>query len=742
MAKTLVLAEKPSVGRELARVLGSNQKMNGYQEGPRYLVTWALGHLVTLATPEEYDKKYEKWELEVLPIIPEPIKLVVIPESARQYNVVKQLMQRPDVTDLVIATDAGREGELVARWIMEKANWRKPVQRLWISSQTDLAIKEGFQKLKPGREYENLYHSAQARSVADWLVGFNVSRALTCRYNAQLSAGRVQTPTLAMIAGREEEIRRFQPQPFYTITARCNGFTATRRDHSNNTRLSDLALAETITNKCRQAKQVQVRQIKKEQKREAPPLLFDLTELQREANRRFSYTAKQTLQFMQRLYEEHKLLTYPRTDSRYLSNDILPTLNLRLRSLAASAAYGKLAAPFVSKKITAKPRFINDAKVTDHHAIIPTEQPVNWLNLTADEKRIYDLVVRRFLAVLSEDFLYEQTEVTLDLAAEIFTARGKVVTSAGWKNIYDQSLFSSNEESDDEEEEEEDRKDKQQTLPPLQEGQRLPVTEVQLLTGSTKPPKRYTEATLLSAMEHPAKFMTDNKLQSIIEEVNGIGTPATRAEIIERLFTANYCERRGKEIFPLSKGEQLLKLAPSDLKSPTLTAEWEQKLTLISKGTLKDKTFIDEMKAYTQKLVNDVKQFVGDYHHDNMTHTRCPNCGKFLLEVNGKKGKMLVCQDRECGYRENLSFLSNARCPNCHKKLEVFGDGEKKIYSCKCGFREKYDRFNQMLSENKQHASKAEIQRFEQEQSRRNAASDTSAFALAWQKAHEKEESN
>ncbi|HZW48941.1 MAG TPA: DNA topoisomerase, partial [Bacillota bacterium] len=272
--------------------------------------------------------------------------------------------------------------------------------------------------------------------------------------------------------------------------------------------------------------------------------------------------------------------------------------------------------------------------------------------------------------------------------------------------------------------------------------QRLPVTDVQLYTGSTKPPKRYNEATLLSAMEHPAKFMTDNKLQTIIEEVNGIGTPATRAEIIERLFTANYCERRGKEIYPLSKGEQLLKLAPSDLKSPTLTAQWEQKLTLISKGTLRDKTFIDEMKAYTNKLVNDVKQFAGEYHHDNMTHTRCPNCGKFLLEINGKKGKMLVCQDRECGYRENLSFLSNARCPTCHKKLEVFGDGEKKIYSCKCGFREKYDRFNQMLSENKQHASKAEIQRFEQEQSRRNAETDTSAFALAWQKANGKEKLN
>lgn len=733
MSKTLVLAEKPSVGRELARVLGCTNKQNGFMEGPKYVVTWALGHLVTLATPEEYNKAYAKWEMDHLPIFPEPVKLTVIPQSGRQFQVVRQQMQRADISELVIATDAGREGELVARWIMEKANWRKPVKRLWISSQTDQAIRDGFATLKPGREYEALYHSAQARSLADWLVGFNVSRALTCRYQASLSAGRVQTPTLEMIVAREEEIRRFQPVPYYTLTAKLSEFQALYRNRQNQTHISDRTHAEELQRKCNLSRQAKVTSLKKEQKREAPPLLYDLTELQRDANRRFSFSAKQTLNLMQSLYETHKLLTYPRTDSRYLSSDILPTLLIRVKALTASAAYGKIAAPLQRCSFTGKQRFVNDAKVSDHHAIIPTEQPLNWNALTADEKRIYDLVVRRFLAVLSEDSVYDQTEVQLQIAGETFTAKGKISVSAGWRGIYDAQLFSSDDEDENADE------DKDQSLPPLQQGQTLPVQEVRLDQHMTKPPKRYTEATLLTAMENPGRFIQDQQLRNVLEEANGIGTPATRAEIIERLLSANYCERRGKEFYPLSKGEQLLKLAPPDLKSPILTAQWEQKLTLIAKGKLKDTLFLAEMKEYTKRLVEAVKIAQGEYHHDNMTRTRCPSCGQFLLEVNGKKGKMLVCPDRECGYRQNVSYLSNARCPTCHKKLEVVGEGDKKIYTCKCGFREKYDRFNQMLAENKQQASKSEIKRFEQEQAKRIEKESVSAFALAWQNAQKKE---
>jgi DNA topoisomerase-3 len=536
-----------------------------------------------------------------------------------------------------------------------------------------------------------------------------------------------------MIVAREEEIRRFQPVPYYTLTAKLSEFQALYRNRQNQTRISDRSVAEELQKKCTLSRQAKVTSLKKEQKREAPPLLYDLTELQRDANRRFSFSAKQTLNLMQSLYETHKLLTYPRTDSRYLSSDILPTLLIRVKALTASAAYGKIAAPLQRRSFTGKQRFVNDAKVSDHHAIIPTEQPLNWNALTADEKRIYDLVVRRFLAVLSEDSVYDQTEVQLQIAGETFTAKGKISVSAGWRGIYDAQLFSSDDEDGNADE------DKDQSLPPLQQGQTLPVQEVRLDQHMTKPPKRYTEATLLTAMENPGRFVQDQQLRNVLEEANGIGTPATRAEIIERLLSANYCERRGKEFYPLSKGEQLLKLAPPDLKSPILTAQWEQKLTLIAKSKLKDTLFLAEMKEYTKRLVEAVKIAQGEYHHDNMTRTRCPSCGQFLLEVNGKKGKMLVCPDRECGYRQNVSYLSNARCPTCHKKLEVVGEGEKKIYTCKCGFREKYDRFNQMLAENKQQASKSEIKRFEQEQAKRIEKESVSAFALAWQNAQKKE---
>lgn len=724
MGKILVLAEKPSVGRELARVLGCKQSREGCIEGGNYIVTWALGHLVTLADPEYYGEKYKKWDLETLPMLPAKLDTVVIKETSRQYKVVKNLLRNPAVGELVIATDAGREGELVARWIIEKAGFKKPIKRLWISSQTDRAIKEGFKNLRPAREYDNLYYSALCRSQADWLVGINVTRALTCKFNAQLSAGRVQTPTLAMIVAREDEIRKFSAREYYTVAASLPGFDMFWKDKkSMQGRTFDKAKAEDVSHKI-DGGVMSISEVRREKKRECAPLLYDLTELQRDANRRYSFSAKHTLGIMQRLYEEYKLLTYPRTDSRYITADIVPTLPERLRSIDIGP-YSTFAKAVLRRGVKASKHFVDDTKVSDHHAIIPTEQYVELDRLGADERRVYDLVVKRFLAVLSADFEYEQVTLKAECGGELFTAQGKIILAKGWKAVYD-GAADSDEDEDDE---------KEQSLPDVKKGQNLKIVRVKLGTGKTKPPKRYNEATLLTAMEHPGKFIENSVLRSVMDASNGIGTPATRADIIEKLFAVNYIERHGKDIVPLSKGEQLIGLVPEDLRSPELTAKWEQKLTLISRGALSQKVFTDEIRSYAIKLVGSVKASDANYHHDNMTRTPCPQCGKFMLEINGKRGKMLVCSDRECGYRQNLSYLSNARCPNCHKKLEVFGEGDKKIYICHtCGFREKFGSFNKRLSENHGGASKIEVRKFLN--SKKNEPPAVSAFAQAWAKAN------
>ena len=726
MSKILVLAEKPSVGRELARVLGCKQKHEGFFEGNDYIVTWALGHLVTLADPEYYGDKYKKWELETLPMLPIKLETVVIKETSRQYNAVKNLLRSPMVGELVIATDAGREGELVARWIIEKAGFHKPVKRLWISSQTDKAIKEGFKSLRPAKEYDNLYHSALCRAEADWLVGLNVTRALTCKFNAQLSAGRVQTPTLAMIVEREKEIRRFSAREYYTVTASLPSFDMYWKDKkSMQGRTFDKAKADEVAHKT-EGGTMTITEVRREHKRECAPLLYDLTELQRDANRRYGFTAKQTLGIMQRLYEEYKLLTYPRTDSRYLTADIVPTLNERLRSIDIGP-YSVFAKAVLRQGVHASKHFVDNSKVSDHHAIIPTEQFVELSKLGTDERKVYDLVVKRFLAVLTPDFEYEQVTLTAECGGELFTAQGKIVIQKGWKAVYDGVM----------QEDEEPKEEKEQLLPDVKKSQTFKITRVKIGTGKTKPPARYNEATLLTAMEHPGKFIENNQLRSLMDATNGIGTPATRADIIEKLFSSNYVERRGKEMVPLSKGIQLIELVPEDLRSPELTAKWEQKLTLISRGALQQKAFTDEIRRYATSLVSGVRASGANYRHDNMSRTPCPQCGKFMLEINGKHGKMLVCSDRVCGYRQNLSFLSNARCPNCHKKLEVFGEGDKKKYICHtCGFREKYESFNKQLSEKHGGASKNEVRQYLDSQ--REEPQEMTAFALAWAKANGK----
>ncbi|WP_313756003.1 DNA topoisomerase III [Tissierella sp.] len=706
MNKILVLAEKPSVGRDIARVLNCKKKGNGYLEGDKYIVTWALGHLVTLADPEEYNKKYKTWNMEDLPMLPERMKLEVIRQSSKQFYAVKEQMHRKDVKEIIIATDAGREGELVARWIIEKANVKKPIKRLWISSVTDKAIKDGFNNLKDGKYYENLYHSAVARSEADWVVGINGTRALTVKYNAQLSCGRVQTPTLSMIAQREEEIKRFVPKEYYGLTANTKNLKLTWQDNNTkDTKTFDKAKAEKILESLK-GKDAKVVDIEKALKKSCSPGLYDLTELQRDANRIFGYSAKETLSIMQRLYENHKILTYPRTDSRYISDDIVGTLKDRIKSCGIGQ-YQKIASKILNSPIKANKSFVDNSKVTDHHAIIPTEQRVLLSELNDNERKIYDLVVKRFLAVLYAPFEYEQTTIKTKIVEENFIAKGKRVISAGWKEVYSNNYY---------DEDEEDNED--QSLPVINKGDTLKVISLVQTTGKTKPPAPFNEGSLLQAMENPVKYMSDESktLKKIIGETGGIGTVATRADIIEKLFNTFLIEKNGKDIFITSKGKQLLDLVPEELKSPALTAEWEQKLGLISQGKLNKDSFIKEMKEYSKTVVKEIKNSDETFRHDNMTRNKCPECGKFMLEVKGKKGKMYVCQDRDCGYRKNISKITNARCPNCKKKLELRGEGEGQIFTCSCGYREKLSTFNERKAKEKNNISKRDVASYMKQQ--------------------------
>lgn len=726
MAKKLVLAEKPSVGREIARVLGASKNGNGYLEGGEYIVTWALGHLVTLADPDVYDKKYEKWDMQDLPMLPQTMKLVVIPESRKQFQVVSGLMKRGDVQELIIATDAGREGELVARWIMQKAGWKGPAKRLWISSQTDKAIRDGFANLQPARNYDSLFLSAQARSEADWLVGLNVTRALTCKYNAQLSAGRVQTPTLSLIVRREEEIRKFTPREFWGVSAKLSGFTATWRDSGKNSSTFDREKAEGILQKIA-GKQAVLTKVEKTRKFTPPPAAYDLTELQRDANKKYAYSAKETLSLMQSLYERHKLLTYPRTDSRYISDDVVATLPDRLRSCMIDE-YKPLAQSVYRRKPLQTKYIVNNSKVTDHHAIIPTEQQPELYALSGPERNIYDLVVRRFLAVLLPPAEYEEIKLTMTIDGETFTARGKRMIEQGWRAAYDRSFSLDEEESDEQD----------QSLPELTQGQRLTVESVTLKPGKTSPPARFTEATLLSAMEHPAGLVGDKVLSKILEETSGLGTPATRADIIEKLFSTFYVERRGKELVPTSKGIQLIDLVPEELRSAEMTAKWEDQLSAIAKGNASDRDFVDDMRKYATELVTQVKASDQTYRHDNQTRTPCPDCGKNLLRVKGKRGEMLVCPDRECGYRRSLSQTTNARCPNCHKKMELRGEGEKQMFACVCGYREKLSDFKKRRAS--AGANKRDVQKYLAKQDSGGGNNAMAAALAKWKSAQEGKE--
>ena len=699
MAKILVLAEKPSVGRDIARVLGCKNEKNGYIEGNKYIVTWALGHLVTLADPETYDKKYKSWDMSDLPILPKDLKTVVIKKSAKQFNTVKAQLNRNDVSEVVIATDAGREGELVARWIIEKAHIKKPIKRLWISSSTDKAIKEGFTKLKDAKEYNNLYYSAIARAEADWIVGINATRALTTKYNASLSCGRVQTPTLAMILKREDEIRNFKPKDYYTLDILTekggNYLKLSWHDKNNSTSTFNKEKIENIKKKVLN-KDLKIVDVKKSNKKKYAPSLYDLTELQRDANKMFGYSAKETLSIMQKLYEHHKVLTYPRTDSRYLTDDIVDTLKDRIKAVNTSE-YSKVCMKLLKTKIKPNKSFVDNSKVTDHHAIIPTEERVFISNLSEKERKIFDLVVKRFLSVLCPPFEYEQTTIKGSCEGETFTAKGNKIIKLGWRENY---TVDDNETYDG--------------IIDINVDEVLKVESVKIENKKTNPPSYLNEATLLTEMEK-----------------HNLGTVATRADIIEKLFNSFFVEMKNKEIHITSKGRQLLDLAPKDLKSPELTAKWEKTLNDISKGKSKKNEFLNEMKNYSKTIVKEIKNSENKFKHDNLTRNKCPECGKFMLEVNGKRGKMLVCEDRECNTRKLISQTTNARCPNCHKRLELKGQGEGKIFTCSCGHREKLSSFNKRKAEEKGKASKKDINKYLKNQNKEQEAFNNPFAALA-----------
>lgn len=648
MGKQLVLAEKPSVGRELARVLGCRGRERGYSEGDRYVVTWALGHLVELAQPAEYSDRYKRWSMQDLPMLPAQLRQSVMEQTADQYRVVESLMRRPDIDSLVIATDAGREGELVARWIMKMAGWDKEVKRLWISSQTDAAITQGFGKLKDGHLYENLYAAAEARATADWYIGMNVTRALTCRYDAKLSAGRVQTPTLALMTDREDERETFSGGFYWTIRADFDGFTASWQDAQGSVRIPSEELSDKISTEIK-GKQGTIVSVDTVEKTEQPPLAYDLTELQRDANLQLSFSAKDTLDILQKLYENHKIVTYPRTDSRYITNDIVPTLSGRLKALDATP-FGQIAGVYIDHGYRQDmDRFVMESGVTDHHAIIPTEQRVDLARLSKDERSLWELIALRFMEVLSGDYLYRTTTVEVSVETHRFLTRMTVPVMQGWRDmarligrrsaaaLADDALSDS-------------------TLPvekPIEIGQAVTVGAVRTRRNTTNPPDRYTEATLLSAMEHAGRFVEDVDLKKRLG--SGLGTPATRADIIEKLLQNHYIEREGRYLVPTPKGRELVRLSPVELRSPELTARWEARLAAIADGKESQQSFVEDIKRNARTLVSEVSANRERFAPKFPNGKTCPFCNTAMMNIVDEFGQVhYICQKLSCSYEEAL----------------------------------------------------------------------------------------
>jgi DNA topoisomerase-3 len=597
MKKILVVAEKPSVGRDIARTLRCSQKGDGFVYSDTYVVSWAIGHLVTLCEPDEYDPAWKRWSMETLPIIPQEVRLKPLPKTRGQLTVLKKLMNSQDIGSIICATDSGREGELIFRYIYQYVGCKKPFQRLWISSMTDAAIQDGFTALKDGAFYDSLYLSAKCRSEADWLVGINASRAFTLRYHVLLSIGRVQTPTLAILAQRQKEIDAFVSRDYWEVksdlitqaTAGAIGFSGLWfNPEDKETKIFEQAKAEAIAEKVR-GKTGTVESLETERKKVPPKLLYDLTELQRDGNKLFGFSAQDTLSIAQDLYEKRKLITYPRTDSHYLSEDMIPKLKPTLSQLQQIETYAPFAAYCLAlPKLPVTKRLVDNSKISDHHAIIPTQALVKFNALSPAEKKIYDLVARRFIAAFYPHYIFDITRVVSLVEDERFVSKGKQIIQLGWMELYPRGR-----------EENADAPD----LPDVKKGDLLTVGDAVCLAKKTQPPKPYTEATLLSAMENAGRLTEDEAIKEKLKE-SGLGTPATRAAIIERLLTVGYVTREAKNLRPTEKGVKLIEIAPDELKSPETTGRWEKGLSQIAKAQMDPEKFMQSIVRYVQFLID------------------------------------------------------------------------------------------------------------------------------------------
>ena len=633
MGKILVIAEKPSVARDIAKVLKVGQKGDGCLIGEKYVVSWAVGHLVTLAEPEDYDEKYKKWNFSALPILPDEMKLKAIRQTRDQLKVLHKWMNSSEIDSLICATDSGREGELIFRYIYDITKCKKPFERLWISSMTEEAIQEGFATLKDGREYDLLYSSAKCRSEADWLVGMNATRAYTLRYDALLSIGRVQTPTLALIVNRQKEIDAFVAEDYFEVQADFGGYTGMWIDKEEHTRIEKEETAKGIVAKV-SGKQAVITKVEKEEKKMPPPLLYDLTELQRDCNKKFGFSAKKTLDIAQNLYEKRKMITYPRTDSRYLSDDMKGKVHNTLRRLNELAEYQPYTQPLAGN-ISFTKRIIDNSKVTDHHAIIPTDGKLRVDSLSEEEKKVFTLVAARFLTVFYPYYRYETTKVYAEAEQERFLSKGTVVLEEGWQAVEKDLLPATVSKKKKKDEEE-------QKLPVLAEGEQRKIEKATVQKKKTKAPTPYTESSLLSAMENAGRFVEDEALKEQMKD-SGLGTPATRAAIIERLLTVGYIVRKGKNLIPTEKGMKLIEVVPIEMSSPQTTGKWEKGLSSISKGNMTEEKFMASIRRYVQFLIQDAasgrradvvfpeEQMRGKKRKNN-AFGKCPFCGRDILE--------------------------------------------------------------------------------------------------------------
>ncbi|MBV9917476.1 MAG: DNA topoisomerase 3 [Solirubrobacterales bacterium] len=656
MSKILIIAEKPSVGRDLARVLpGAFAKAEGYLEGPEHVITWAVGHLVQLADPDEYDDRFKKWRMADLPIVPDRFKLVVRDErSKKQMNVVKRQLGRADVNQVVNACDAGREGELIFAYLYEKAGSRKPVKRLWLNSMTTQAIREAFGTLREGADLASLEAAARSRSEADWIVGMNATRAATIRlrssFDGAVSLGRVQTPTLAILARREQEIRDFAPEPYWVVDATFEPLTEPRprtyegRYHAGaNPRIKSGEEASAIVSAC-EGQIGEITKLEKSERKERAPLLYDLTSLQRDANSRFGFSARRTLAAAQRLYEEHKALTYPRTNSRYLTRDMAAEIKPIARLVGSQREYAAAARYVLGLDVLPLARVVNDEKVTDHHAIIPTRaerHPVDKMN--EDDRRIYDLAVRRFLAVFHPDAVFENTRVETSVAEHVFRTRGKLMLVPGWRGVYGESADVDGAARADDDE------GREQQLPKLEAGERAEVAKVASEEKETKPPRRYTEGSLLAAMETAGKLVEEEELREAMKD-SGIGTPATRSAIIERLIQVGYVERDGRALVVSEKGLNVIRLlGEHPLTSPGLTGDWEHRLAKIETGQDSRGAFMDDIVRFTSDTVGELDTKLKDVRIPRANLGPCPICGRDIVE-NRKGYSCWSREDPGCGF--------------------------------------------------------------------------------------------